>query len=399
MSWLRDKYKQCIDQAKEIALEKGNQAAKKISLAKQIVKEGTGHVDCTSENPLISDNFELAEHTRFHMKQMYKTMTVALDSGAAYMMHNRQFAYAVMEAGREFLHSSPDYATSMMQIAEHLLEIESHREAMFNSIKQNFVYSTRNFAKMDIKNALLSKKHNYDEMRIEYDAEKARHTGKAEQGGSSAFAEIEERFRDVEYDTIEMLQDVNERREVDSLLYTLSLLDSHEGFLSNWIDAAGEMRLFWEETKIKIGERKREIKQERDQRDAKRRQKIKDKEPINDETRVYGTSLDKLLEREGKSYDQIPTAVDNMFSYLESRALKEEGIFRLSGAKTQVEKIKNDLDRGRQVDFSEIADCNAVSSLLKMLLRELPEPLFTSTTHSRLLSWNGNLHTPISCTL
>eukprot|EP01097_Dermamoeba_algensis_P009067 TRINITY_DN6251_c0_g1_i1.p2 TRINITY_DN6251_c0_g1~~TRINITY_DN6251_c0_g1_i1.p2 ORF type:complete len:197 (-),score=41.26 TRINITY_DN6251_c0_g1_i1:1457-2047(-) len=55
-----------------------------------------------------------------------------------------------------------------------------------------------------------------------------------------------------------------------------------------------------------------------------------------------------------------------------------EGIFRLSGEIMKINALKDKYNRGDYVDLeAEKADINAVCGLLKLWLRELPEPLLT----------------------
>lgn len=54
-----------------------------------------------------------------------------------------------------------------------------------------------------------------------------------------------------------------------------------------------------------------------------------------------------------------------------------EGIFRLNGSTTEMKILKKDIDSGKPIDFTKVQDPNVVSGLLKLYLRELPEPLCT----------------------
>ena len=59
------------------------------------------------------------------------------------------------------------------------------------------------------------------------------------------------------------------------------------------------------------------------------------------------------------------------------KGLQAEGIFRLSGRATQIDKLRTQLDQGKKVFFSEDMDVHSVATLFKQWLRELPEPLLT----------------------
>lgn len=64
----------------------------------------------------------------------------------------------------------------------------------------------------------------------------------------------------------------------------------------------------------------------------------------------------------------------NQLSFFEG--LEIEGIFRLSGSARDIDKMKDQLDRGKGMELDG-QDCHAIAGLLKLWLREMPEPLLT----------------------
>jgi hypothetical protein len=62
-----------------------------------------------------------------------------------------------------------------------------------------------------------------------------------------------------------------------------------------------------------------------------------------------------------------------------------EGIFRLSGNAVRVREIKTQFDRGQDVDLSKETDPHVVAGLIKLFLRELPEPLFPFDFYTPLM--------------
>eukprot|EP00002_Diphylleia_rotans_P024158 TRINITY_DN4762_c0_g1_i3.p1 TRINITY_DN4762_c0_g1~~TRINITY_DN4762_c0_g1_i3.p1 ORF type:complete len:240 (-),score=67.68 TRINITY_DN4762_c0_g1_i3:198-917(-) len=225
MSWIT-KYKQCIDQAKEIALEKSQQAAKKFSLAKQMVMETAGQVEATSEAPLITENFQKVEQTRLHVKTLYKLMKEVNNTGQAHLQAMKAFTDALVALGENFEMDSASYAEAMVRMAHHLIAVEKAGEEMIISWENGFIIPMETFVKMDVKNAIISKKDNYDDIRVAYDAEKARQKTRAEQVASTDFQALEESFMESEIDTIELLREVNDRREVDTLAATKEMLEA-----------------------------------------------------------------------------------------------------------------------------------------------------------------------------
>ena len=63
-----------------------------------------------------------------------------------------------------------------------------------------------------------------------------------------------------------------------------------------------------------------------------------------------------------------------------------EGIFRINGSTRVVDKMKAIIDKTGDTDFEEAGDVMAIASLLKMFLRELPDPIMTETLHHQFIN-------------
>jgi RhoGAP domain/PH domain len=104
--------------------------------------------------------------------------------------------------------------------------------------------------------------------------------------------------------------------------------------------------------------------------------------------RTFGLSLQALEEREKDQ--QIPFVVENVLRHLrEKGGVESEGIFSHSGNIRQVEKWKDMCDRGRGEEVVEefnSADVDSVAGLLKLFLRELPEPILTYAQYHAFLA-------------
>ncbi len=57
--------------------------------------------------------------------------------------------------------------------------------------------------------------------------------------------------------------------------------------------------------------------------------------------------------------------------------LDKEGIFRVCGDTLEIEYYKQQFDSGEDVVFKEGTDVHVITNLLKLYLREMPEPLLT----------------------
>lgn len=69
--------------------------------------------------------------------------------------------------------------------------------------------------------------------------------------------------------------------------------------------------------------------------------------------------------------------------------LECEGVFRTSGNQKLVDKLRTSFDRSGDVDLEACADVGAAAGLLKLFLRELPEPTITESASSDMLAALG----------
>ncbi|EGG23324.1 RhoGAP domain-containing protein [Cavenderia fasciculata] len=99
---------------------------------------------------------------------------------------------------------------------------------------------------------------------------------------------------------------------------------------------------------------------------------------------IFGAPLEDVVSRPDNP-GEIPQLFEKGLAYLEKRALLVEGIFRLSGANSQIKSLKNCFDAGEEVDLNDCEDVHTVAGLLKLYLRELPEPLFPFETYSSFI--------------
>ncbi|ORZ02870.1 hypothetical protein BCR43DRAFT_520118 [Syncephalastrum racemosum] len=97
---------------------------------------------------------------------------------------------------------------------------------------------------------------------------------------------------------------------------------------------------------------------------------------------VFGVPLEEAI-AVSKFSDQyeLPAIVYRCIDYLEAKdAIQEEGIYRLSGSAVKIRKLKARFNEEGDVDLmnaEEPPDIHAVSGLLKMWLRELPDNVLT----------------------
>ncbi|KYR00663.1 pleckstrin (PH) domain-containing protein [Tieghemostelium lacteum] len=98
--------------------------------------------------------------------------------------------------------------------------------------------------------------------------------------------------------------------------------------------------------------------------------------------KIFGIDLETVVHRENTSLEGTPKTVPNIIietiQWLEEHnALNEEGIFRVPGNGSLIQEIKKQYDDGKaNLSQYQNSDIHTIAGLLKLYLRELPEPLF-----------------------
>ncbi|GAB6027398.1 hypothetical protein CHUAL_001672 [Chamberlinius hualienensis] len=101
--------------------------------------------------------------------------------------------------------------------------------------------------------------------------------------------------------------------------------------------------------------------------------------------RVFGCDLGEHLLNSG--YD-IPMVLKCCSEFIEAHGIVD-GIYRLSGVTSNIQKLRNTFDEERVPDLNDEAilhDIHCVASLLKMYFRELPNPLLTYQLYDKFVS-------------
>ncbi|XP_019639383.1 PREDICTED: rho GTPase-activating protein 24-like [Branchiostoma belcheri] len=92
---------------------------------------------------------------------------------------------------------------------------------------------------------------------------------------------------------------------------------------------------------------------------------------------IFGQSLEETMRYERRYGNRsVPVIIEQTAAYIRKHGMAQEGLFRLPGSLTEVKELQDVYDRGERPDFEELqADVDSVASLLKLYLRELPEPV------------------------
>ncbi|MCI4392907.1 hypothetical protein PGIGA_G00151330 [Pangasianodon gigas] len=101
---------------------------------------------------------------------------------------------------------------------------------------------------------------------------------------------------------------------------------------------------------------------------------------------VFGKSLADIMAYEKKLGPRsVPMLVEKCADFIREHGLDEEGIFRLPGQENQVKHFREAFDAGERPSFPGDTDVHTVASLLKLYLRELPEPVVPWTQYQDFL--------------
>ena len=79
----------------------------------------------------------------------------------------------------------------------------------------------------------------------------------------------------------------------------------------------------------------------------------------------------------------VPLFVEEIVAHLRATALDEEGLFRVCGSTESVVRLRHRLEAGDDVDYGQ-EDPHTLTAVVKMFLRELPEPLVPHEVNSFL---------------
>eukprot|EP01090_Pellita_catalonica_P019203 TRINITY_DN6437_c0_g1_i1.p1 TRINITY_DN6437_c0_g1~~TRINITY_DN6437_c0_g1_i1.p1 ORF type:complete len:870 (+),score=227.52 TRINITY_DN6437_c0_g1_i1:105-2714(+) len=87
--------------------------------------------------------------------------------------------------------------------------------------------------------------------------------------------------------------------------------------------------------------------------------------------KVFGVNVEDVVEKSGG----VPMVVKSTVAFLMERGFKTKGIFRESGSQTYIDSLKNQFNMGRAVSFPIHENEHNVSGLLKLWMRDHPDPL------------------------
>ncbi|KAG8178715.1 hypothetical protein JTE90_024837 [Oedothorax gibbosus] len=109
------------------------------------------------------------------------------------------------------------------------------------------------------------------------------------------------------------------------------------------------------------------------------------KKPSSGQCKTFGTPLDSLLQR-SPSEHSVPFIITRLCQYILKTGLTHEGLFRISGNARSVERLRVSFDRSGDAPLETEGDVPSAAALLKLFLRELPDPIIPLTMHREFLN-------------
>uniref|UniRef100_A0A3Q3E036 Rho GTPase activating protein 22 n=1 Tax=Labrus bergylta TaxID=56723 RepID=A0A3Q3E036_9LABR len=102
---------------------------------------------------------------------------------------------------------------------------------------------------------------------------------------------------------------------------------------------------------------------------------------------IFGQRLEDTVQYERKFGPRLaPLLVEQCVDFIRERGLDEEGLFRMPGQANLVKELQESFDCGDKPLFDSNTEVHTVASLLKLYLRELPEPVIPFSKYEDFLT-------------
>ncbi|XP_062333609.1 rho GTPase-activating protein 24 [Osmerus eperlanus] len=102
---------------------------------------------------------------------------------------------------------------------------------------------------------------------------------------------------------------------------------------------------------------------------------------------IFGQKLEETVRYERRFGNKpAPMLVEQCVDFIRLWGLREEGLFRLPGQANLVKELQDAFDCGEKPSFDCNTDVHTVASLLKLYLRELPEPVIPFSKYDEFLA-------------
>ncbi|GAA6097748.1 rho GTPase-activating protein 45 [Tachysurus ichikawai] len=97
---------------------------------------------------------------------------------------------------------------------------------------------------------------------------------------------------------------------------------------------------------------------------------------------LFGRDFSQVLQGDSEG---VPFIIKKCIQEIEKRALRMKGIYRVNGVKTRVEKLCQAFENGKELVELSQASPHDISNVLKLYLRQLPEPIMPFRMYNKLM--------------
>lgn len=111
---------------------------------------------------------------------------------------------------------------------------------------------------------------------------------------------------------------------------------------------------------------------------------------------IFGQKLEETLRHDKRLEERstnavservVPIIIENCVNFIrKTNGITEVGLFRLPGNAMEVKALQEAYDRGDRPTFDSTTDVHTVASLLKLYLRQLPEPVIPFSQYDELIN-------------
>lgn len=318
----------------------------------------------------VQEQLKQLQKTEEGYTQIYEAVSEFTDAIEASKEKSIKLSEAFRDYSTKMSCDSIVLAGCLRSMATFQEQLQESQVRLYQMINERLKEPVQSFVEEDIKSVLQSSEK-LDAARDAIETSNRRVDSK--KGKAKVNAEIEHTRLKVEFaeqsdDTLNQLTDANAKSIFFLLDCMCDYLDDHYTYFKtvySWMtEMLPEIYRYRDHAKKMKHELSENVKY----------RTCKPSEEELQKSRIFGVPLLDVLVKENEA---TPRIITHSIEYLEENGMDQEGLFRLSGGKAEIESMRTSIDRGGDVNFAHVYDSHSVSGLVKMFLRDLPEPLLT----------------------
>lgn len=367
---------------------------KNLRIAKQWGLEKMGRVEVVSESNTVRFLAEKNEESRVFLKECYKRLEKQCKANQDGVEEGKVTASAFANFGTRMkqAYDNQELAAMMARLSQFQTMTETLKESLSRTLLSDVSAQLEVLVKSDLAESV-SEKAKYDKYRRQYDAAMTRYrnaenklkAGKSLAEEEKEVAEAKKELEKVTEEVTAVLEVINKKTEMFLFERFYFMFVAYEDFFTRGANLVRDLKPHMSRHQQCADQSKTEYEDLR----ARSRGFVPPSTPkaaIDPTKRLFGMPLADVMAREG---GKLPRAVQSAIEFiLRPEVIRLEGVFRISGNIASVQEVQNEVDSGKEVDYSKVSDPHVVAALLKMWLRSLPESIFPVAALARYLALN-----------